>query len=204
MKTIRFSGFLATAVYLGLTLTAFLFCPEKYSPLHNWLSDLGNPLINTKGAVFYNAGCLIAGLLLIVFYLGLKTWRTGDKVLKRLLAIAQIAGVCASAALILAAVFNIGEHFEVHSRFSMILVIGLTWFLSFVNTALLRHPRFWKWLAFYGFVAAAVSLIYGVFLNAPIGEWATIGMFIAYIVLLSCNALSAASMPATKQVGASL
>lgn len=188
MKTLRLAGFLATVVYAGLTLAAFLFYPQSYSPLHNWLSDLGNPLVNPKGAILYNAGCIAASLLLIAFYLGLNALRNGDRVLGRLLAIGQAAGVFASLALILAAIYDIGTQTARHSLFSMLLAVGLTWFLCFANTALLRHPGFSKWLGFYGLAAGAAILAYGVFFNTPPGEWLAIGMFIIYIDLLAALA----------------
>jgi hypothetical protein len=69
----------------------------------------------------------------------------------------------------------------------MLLTIGLTWFLSFANTALLRHPEFRKGLGMYGFAGAAVTFVYGVLVNTPLGEWVTIGLFISYVLLLVVN-----------------
>jgi hypothetical membrane protein len=182
---VRRAGLLAAIVYPSLALAASFFYPLSYSPLRNWLSDFGNTLVNTKGGILYNAGCVATGLLLMVFYIGMNAWRTGDRVLGRLLSIGQASGIFASLALILAAVFNIGTYPLLHSRFSMLLTIGLTWFLSFANTALLRHPGFKKWMGIYGLVAAAVTLVYGVFFNTPLGEWIAIGMFMSDVVLLS-------------------
>lgn len=204
MKTMRYAAYLAAIVYLALALASYLCYPGTYSPLRNWLSDLGNSLTNTKGAVFYNAGCIMASLLLIVFYLSMSVWRTGDKVLGRLLAVAQISGVFSSLALILSAVINIGRNPSLHSRFSMFLTIGLTWFLSFANTALLRHPHFKKWIGVYGFAGAVVTFVYGVLVNTPLGERVTIGMFISYVVLLAVNArlLEEAESSTPAQAGA--
>lgn len=123
--------------------------------------------------------------ILVVFFVGLNVWRTGDKVLGSLLTIGQAAGVFSSLALILSAAYNIGENPELHGDFSMYLTIGLTWFLSFANTAFLRHPRFQKWVGIYGFLAAVATFSYGVLYNAPIGEWIAIGMFISYVLCLS-------------------
>ncbi|HEY3315367.1 MAG TPA: DUF998 domain-containing protein [Bacillota bacterium] len=184
----RYAAFLAALLYPMFTLASYVAYPLQYDPVHNWLSDLGNALVNPSGSIFYNAGCVVTGLLLIVFYMGLNAWRTGDRVLGRLLTIAQVSGASSSIALILSAAFNIGQYPLLHSRFSMFLTIGLTWFLSFANTALLRHPRFWRGVGVFGFAAAAVSLVYGVFANAPLAEWVTIAIFIVYILLLTANA----------------
>lgn len=183
MKLARRTALLAAAVYPIFALGSYLFYPGSFSPTLNWLSDLGNTLVNTRGGILYNLGCVATALLLIVFYVSLNAWRNGDKVLHRLLTIAQISGVFSSASLVLAALYNIGTHPQLHGRLSMFLTIGLTWFLSFANTALMRHPRFDKRVAICGFVAAAATLVYGVFFNTPVGEWVAIGSFIAYVVI---------------------
>lgn len=125
-------------------MAPFVFYPQDFDPVRNWLSDLGNARDHPTGAIFYNAGCIIGGLLVGGLYVGLGQWRNGDRVLGRLLTIGQVSGLISSLALILSAVFNIGQNRMLHGRFSMVLTIGLTWFLSFTNTALLRRARFWK------------------------------------------------------------
>lgn len=180
----RLAGFFAVLGYLVLALIAYAFFPQTFNPVHNWLSDLGNTLVNPSGAVFYDAGCIVAGLLLAVLYVGLNQWRNGDRVSGILLTIGQAAGFIASLALILSAIFNIGQAPLLHSRFSLVLTVGLTWFLAFANTAFLRHPSFRTGVAVYGFVTSAACLIYGVFFNRPLGEWVALGMFIVYVLLL--------------------
>ncbi len=86
------AGFAAVAIYAVFTTIAFVKYPNAYSPLTNWLNDLGNPLANQSGAIFYNLGCILSGLILIAFYLGLRDWANGSKSLRGLLTIAQIAG----------------------------------------------------------------------------------------------------------------
>jgi len=178
------AGYLAALAYMGFALGSYFHYPQPYSPLRNWLSDLGNTLVNTGGGFVYNFGCIATGCILVFFFVGLNAWRTGDRVSGRLLTIAQAPGVFSSAALILSAAYNIGENPELHSKFSMYLAIGLTWFLSFANTAFLRHPRFRKRVGVYGFLAAAATFSYGVLYNTPIGEWIAIGMFVSYVLAL--------------------
>jgi hypothetical membrane protein len=58
LKTIRYGSILAAAVYLSLAVAAFLLYPQEYGPMSNWLSDLGDTLVNTRGAAmgrFYRA-----------------------------------------------------------------------------------------------------------------------------------------------------
>jgi hypothetical membrane protein len=183
----RMAGVAGALAYLLLALAAFVFYPQDFDPVRNWLSDLGNSLVNPTGAIFYNSGCIIAGLLLGVLYVRLGQWRNGDKVLGRLLTVGQMSGLISSLALILSALFNIGQNPRLHGRFSMVFTIGLTWFLCFTNTALLRHARFWKALGIFGFAVAATGLAYGVFINQPVAEWVTVALFIVYVIILVAN-----------------
>jgi hypothetical membrane protein len=187
VKLPRLAGWLGALVYLLCALTAFVFYPHHFDPIHNWLSDLGDTLVNPTGAIFYNTGCIVTALLLAALYLSLDIWRNGDYVLSRLLAIGQISGLVSSFALILTAVFNIGQNPRPHSLFSMLFCVGLTWFLAFTNTALLRHPRFLKPLGVFGFAVGVVDMVYGVFINRPVAEWITISLFIVYVLFLVNN-----------------
>jgi hypothetical membrane protein len=83
----------AIIIYVTLALIAFLKYPLPYSPLTNWLSDLGNPISNPSGAIFYRLGCTLSGLVLALFYLKLGIWNTGSKRTRVFLTVAQFAGV---------------------------------------------------------------------------------------------------------------
>ncbi len=63
--------------YLAFTLLAFSRYPLPYSPLSNWLSDLGNANLNPSGALFYNIGIVASGGLVLLFFLGLSEWKMG-------------------------------------------------------------------------------------------------------------------------------
>jgi len=86
MKTIRFlfayAGVLAIPVYLLSALAARLSAPGL--PLAvNRLSAYGNPLLNPDGAVFYNAGCVGAAMLLTVYSVGMYRWLRGDRAARK-------------------------------------------------------------------------------------------------------------------------
>lgn len=184
------SGFIATAVYLIFTLTSFLIYPAKYSPLTNWLSDLGNPLENPSGAIYYNLGCIITAILLVLFYIGLQIWNTGTKRTKMLLTIARITGILAALTLITASLFPLGTFTTVHTISSKMLSVFLGFFLTFSATLLLRNPAAIRWFALFGYITALFNFIYGVFLyEVFIAEWISLAMFIIFILLISYNSL---------------
>jgi hypothetical membrane protein len=184
------SGFAAVAIYLVFAAIALIRYPDAYSPLRNWLSDLGNPLINQSGALFYNLGCVLTGVVLIAFFIGLREWIDESKRLKILLTIAQIAGILSSVLLIITALFPLGSHTSIHEISGKMHVIFLGFFLTFSATVLLRHPVLRKWPAYFGFLTAVVNFVYGAFLHSVfVAEWVAIGMFIIYVLMISLNSL---------------
>jgi hypothetical membrane protein len=182
-------GYLAAAVYILCVAVAYVNYPLAYSPLENWLSDLGNPIINPTGAFAYNLGCVLAGLCLVFFFFGLNIWNDGHNKGKNLLSIAQVTGILSAIFLIVSALFPLGAHTPIHSISGKAHIFFAGFFLTFSATILLRQPHGSKWLALFGFLAAVVNFGYGAFLHAVfIAEWAAIGMFILYVLLLSGNA----------------
>jgi hypothetical membrane protein len=184
------TGFAAFTIYVVFTALAFSKYPDAYSPVKNWLSDLGNPLINQSGAFLYNLGCVLTSIVLIVFYVGMREWANDSKRLKLLLTIAQITGILSSIFLIITALFPLGSNTEIHQISGKLHVIFLGFFLTFSATVLLRNPVLTKWPAYFGFITAVVNFVYGAFLHSVfIAEWLAIGMFIIYLLMISFTSL---------------
>lgn len=184
------TGFTAFTIYVVFTALAFSKYPNAYNPVNNWLSDLGNPLVNQSGALLYNLGCVLTSIVLIVFYLEMGEWGNDNKRLKVLLTIARVAGIFSSIFLIITALFPLGSHTEIHQISGKVHVIFLGFFLTFSATVLLRNPVLTKWPAYFGFITAVVNFVYGAFLYSVfIAEWLAIGMFIIYLLMISFASL---------------
>jgi len=184
------AGIAAVVVYLIFALVAFLKCPGPYGPLTNWLSDLGNPLANPSGAIFYRLGCMLSGAALVLFYLKLGIWNTGSKKTRVLLTIAQYTGVFSAVCLIVTGIFPLGTSAEIHSLWSMMLYISLGFFLTFSATALMKNPAFKKGFGYYAFLTAAVNFVFGAILHEMFwAEWISVGMFIAYVLMVAYNSM---------------
>ena len=180
------AGITAITVYVVFTLIAYLLYPKAYSPIVNWLSQLGNPLDSPYGSWVYRAGCIIAAVALIIFYIRLRRLNSGDVRMKVLLIIAQVAGVLASVALIVTGIFPFGTETATHSLWSMILYISLAFFEAFSAAVFLRYTSYPKWIGYLGITAAAINFVTGAFFTAVvIGEWITVAIFILYIAAVA-------------------
>ncbi len=184
------AGTAAVVVYLIFALVAFLKYPVAYGPFTNWLSDLGNPLANPSGAIFYRLGCMLSGAALILFYLKLGIWNPGSRRTRVLLTVAQCTGVFSAVCLIITGVFPLGTCTEIHSLWSMVLYVFLGFFLTFSATALMKNPAFKKGFAYYAFVTATVNFVFGAILHEIFwAEWISVGMFIAYVLMIAYNSM---------------
>ena len=112
---------IAACIYLAFTLIAILSYPQPYSPLTNWLSDLGNPTRNPSGAIYYNAGGILTSAVLVLFFAGMYNWKRGDKKAKSFLRLSQVCGIVFALAFLMSALFPLGVNDSVHSSFSIML-----------------------------------------------------------------------------------
>ena len=182
------TGITAVLTYIVFSLIAFLYFPTTYSPFTNWLSDLGNPIKNPSGAIFYKLGGILTSIALVPFFVALHRWNTGEKKMRILLSVAQVAGILFAVSFIMTALFPLGVNDSIHSLFSIMLFIFIGFFELFSASAIRRIPNRVKWVPYFGFSIAIVNFMLGVsfnFVDFFVGEWIMIGMFIAYTLTLA-------------------
>jgi hypothetical membrane protein len=178
------TGILIPVVYLVFTFLAYLAYPLPYSPLANWLSDLGSPVLNPQGAIFYNTGIILTAILLVVYFLGLSIWRMADlRIQVIMLRLAQIFGISGSICMALSALFPISQ-FALHSFWSTSLYILLSTAFIFTAAMLRYHPRIPRWLLVLGVSSAVLVILTAVMPTVYLLEWITIFVFLVYVCLL--------------------
>lgn len=191
------AGILAIIIFCIFTFTAFALFPAGYTPVNNWLSDLGNQNLNPDGFIFFNIGCILTGLILIPFFIGLRKWYTTKKWQKNLLIAAQIIGIFSAFALIMVGVFpeDTGAN---HMYAAISFFISLLLVLIIGNISLLNHEKYKKWIGYYGFFAALVDLTLIILviltlngiqssISAHLVEWLAVFISLGWIGLLVYN-----------------
>jgi hypothetical membrane protein len=100
-------GLSGALTYIAFSALAAIQFPGPYSPWHNnTLSQLGNVNLNPNGAIYYQIGCAVTGLLLMAFFSTLGPWRaSGTPWQNRVLTLVQVLGVIAGFGLLMNAVF---------------------------------------------------------------------------------------------------
>jgi hypothetical membrane protein len=175
------AGVLAVISYMVFGLLAFLRYPVNYSPMTNWLSDLGSSTLNPDGALFYNIGIILTGLLVLLFFIGLSGLRIpGNRKQYAMLLVTQGFGVLGSFSLIMSAIYPI-NFLEAHRFWSISLYIMLGTAFAFSVSALRYYPAWPRWLLAFGVLVAAVDILSGVCGSSYVMEWITVALFLFYI-----------------------
>jgi hypothetical membrane protein len=187
-----YCGIAAIAVYVLCTLAAAFQFPVHFNPFDNWISDLGSYEKNPSGAIIYNVGAGLAGLLLVPFFISLMAWYKLTKKHRYLYMGAEIFGLIAVVGMIMHAVFQEGT--SLHILWATVCFGSLVVVLVLADAALIRNPKFNRKIGYYGFAAALVGLIFFVLFiameNPPkIMEWAAAYSGFLWVLLLSWNAL---------------
>lgn len=182
------AGVAVIVLYCAFTFTSWALYPTPYSPVDNWLSDLGNSTYNPSGAILYNLGCILTGIALFPFFSGLYKWYTNEKGRKILLMITQATGLLAALSLIMIGVFS-EDSGELHSLWSSIFFALNLLVLILMGAALFTHPNYMKPIAYYGFIVAAINLLFVLIYRIPLFEWFTVFTALGYVGLLVYNML---------------
>jgi hypothetical membrane protein len=182
-------------LYCLFTFSSAVFFGNPWTPWP-YLSDFGNTVYNPSGAVLYNLGCILTGLMLFPFYIGLYKWYTRESWRKILIIVTQIVGLASGFSLIMIGVFNenYGYPHSLWSRVFFMLNLGV---LILAGITLLTHPKFIRPIAIYGFIVAAINLAFVVLPSSSTIEWFTVFTALGYAGLLAINMLKA--FPAGKK-----
>jgi hypothetical membrane protein len=187
MKNFRMSLFLCSILvllsYSICTLLAFFNYRLPYSPVKNWLSDLGSKVLNPNGAIIYNIGIVLTALFLIFFFLGFSVLKSTENRIRNLMIIlTQSCGILGCLSMALSAVYSIDTPGP-HSFFSAGMRISIGTAFAFSVAALRYDPKVPKWLLGLGVLTTLTNFLVSVFANSTqVFEWPTILLFLLYVV----------------------
>jgi hypothetical protein len=172
-----------------LALSAARF-PRGFSPLDVWISDLGNTNINLDGAVIFNAGCMIAGVPLIVFFAGLYKWYTDELWRNLFVAGAQLTGIAAGVSLVMSGYYTelfAGEH----QFWWTALFVSLFLALLLANAGLLTNWKYSKRASYVGMASVALLTVFLASKLAaaeiPAFEWASLALALVWTIAMALD-----------------
>jgi hypothetical membrane protein len=171
--------------FLLLSIASF---PPGFSPLDNWMSDLGNPELNPSGYAYFNWGCMITGVLLIIFYLGLNDWHIADSGRTGTLTAAQAFGIFSGIALIGVGYFN--ETFSPHHFIvSVLFFVSSTIAILLATLALQGRPGFGRATDCAGYMTVAIGIVFSIQMalwdSVTIIEWISVFSMLLWAALVA-------------------
>jgi hypothetical membrane protein len=182
-------GLLVIVFYCVFTLTSILLYPGAVSPATRYLSDFGNWGISPVGAFFYNAGCILTGIALFLFYFGLSKWYTYEEKWRFvLIQITQVLGFISACALIMIGIYS-EDAGRMHGISSAAFFTVNFFVMILASTSLLTHPKFIKPIALYGYAVTLLSLVFDLTIDGPLTEWFTVFTALSFAGLLVINML---------------
>ena len=179
-------GVFVIVLYCVFTFSSRALYPTTYSPVTNWLSNLGNSSYNPKGAILYNLGCILTGIALFPFFIGLYKWYSEERRFRTRLLAVQTIGCLAAFSLIMIGVFSENAGW-LHDMWSDVFFVLNLIVLVLIGAFLFPHPRYIKAISYYAFVVAAINLAFLVLPSTPLLEWFTVFTALGYVGLLSYN-----------------
>lgn len=180
------AGVLVMVFYCAFTFTSVVLFPSPFSPVNNWLSDLGNSSFNPNGAVFYNIGCVLTGLALFPFFAGLHEWYTNERRRNAMIVVTQAFGFLCAFALMMIGVFS-EDYMAQHVFWSSVFFLFNLVVLILANISLMTHSKFRRPIGYYGLIVALINLLFLVSSDTPLLEWFTVFTALGYVALLSHN-----------------
>jgi hypothetical membrane protein len=185
-------GFLVIVIFLICTLASSMLYSVSYSPLNNWLSDLGNSKYNPKGHIFFEIGCILCGIAIILAVLGLVKWKTNSLKQNKLILQSQYCGGLMATALIMVGIFS-EDYGIVHYIFASVFFVSLLIFMIILNSALKNHTSYIKLIWYYSIVSILTDFVFMftriIGLHITILEWLAVFSGLIWIGLIGYNTL---------------
>ncbi len=179
------AGAVAILAYLCFALTSYAYYPTAFNPLDNWLSDLGNGSLNPPGALLYRLGSVLTGVLLALFFIGLRAvYRNQPTRVRIFFLLGQVFGVIGAFALLMSGVFSLGAHAS-HAFWSVLLFISFGTAIFFCGWAFLYFPRLSRGLSYFAFAITASDWVMSAFNGSRLLEWIVVALMLAFVGAVS-------------------
>lgn len=183
-------GIATVIVYTLTTVVAMYLYPGPFSPLESTISHLGNATASPVGSAVFNAGNVLAGLLLLPFAASLAARGAGGI---RTMRLAAAAGLVVGLGLAMIGLYPETVR-EIHVPVAVITFLSLTAMLVLINLAIRDDRRYHGWLLMLGSAAILANFAQiGLVLaggSPTIVEWLSAYLPLAWIFFFCLRTLT--------------
>lgn len=171
-------------------LVSSLLFNGSYSILNNWISDLGSSSKNPNGYIYFDIGCILTGIAILISIVGLIEWRTTNRKQNSLINLSRYCGFLMAFALIMIGIFS-EDYGRIHYFWASVYFIMTFIFLIIANVALKKNPSYSVLIYYYTFVSILINFLF-IFLviigfHIPLLEWLSVLSGLLWIGLIGLN-----------------
>jgi hypothetical protein len=193
-RTLRSSFPLATIagtasiiICVSLAGVAYALYPWAFSPMTNWISDLGNRVLSPIGSILFRLDMVVLGVGLAAFFLGLRALTHGQRIwVKSLIGLGQIGGLVGSLAVTMTGIYS-EDQFRAHALWASIMFISLAVTVMLIGWGLYFHPRMPSLLAAFAFAVCAADVV-SIISRSYWLEWVAVPLLLVFVAQLSYGA----------------
>ena len=183
------AGLAAIVVCVGLAAVAYALYPYAFSPAANWISDLGNTLLNPSGSIVFRLDMIAVGVALAVFFVGLTVWLRGQRLIfKAFLVLGQFSGVAAAVALVMTGIYSENDR-TAHAIWVTVLFIALASAIWFIGWAPVWHPRLPQRIPYVALAAGAADLA-SIIVRRHWLEWLAVALLLCFVAAVALGTWS--------------
>jgi hypothetical protein len=181
------AGAASIVVCVSLAGAAYALYPWTFSPMSNWISDLGNALLSPLGSILFRLDMVVVGVGLAAFFLGLRALTHGQRIwTKLLIALGQVAGLVASLAVVMTGAYS-EDQLAAHALWASIMFISLAATVMFIAWGLLFHSRAPLALSAFAFAVCATDVA-SIVNRSHWLEWVAVPLLLVFVAQLSYGA----------------
>lgn len=181
-------GLLAIGVFSLCAAVSILMYPGSFSPFENWLGDFGFPHKNPAGAAYYNAGSMLGGLLLLLFYAGFSQWSAGGALRQATRTAGQVSGALSGVSLFVSGYLTpavMPENMIASIAFFLLTAVAILLFHLTYRDA----PDYGESTAIAGIAMIALTALLGISfligIETVLAEWCTVLAIFAWVGLMA-------------------
>ena len=179
---------------MGLAVVAYAYYPHAFSPAANWISDLGNTLLDPRGSIFFRLDMVAVGVAMAAFFIGLTAWHHGQRlVFRTFLVFGQISGLVAAVALVMTGLYSENDY-TAHAVWVTVLFISQAGALWFIGWAPVWYRRLPQKIPYVAFIACAADLA-SVVARRHWLEWVAVALLLCFVAAVALGTWSMTPSP---------
>lgn len=183
----RMGAVLAIAFFFSASFLSAILYDGQYSPVNNYISDLGNLNKNPSGHLIFDIGCILSGLAIILFVFGLSKLRQNEPGQVRMVRVSHWLGYVMGFSIAMVGTFS-SDLGAIHFLWATCFFVLLIVFMSMTNIGLKGCDGYPRTVFYFAIGSVIIGLGYvltfAIGFPSPLLEWLSVVCGLIWIGLV--------------------